>query len=145
MDIGIMIKIVTNIETETLVDLNHYREAWKIGTKMINYQSLPGLNKTKGTIVSPHDIDLPSIITYNKKFRNYYNNQEKNTVAFVGDMNTFYSNSFIVTMKILTVFKWIQNLDNLNTCPLKENLNNDKTYDILWTWLFKHNIRFLRV
>lgn len=141
-----MINIVTGVDTNRNIDLAHYKEAWKIGTLKLTNEPISGLIREKGVIVSPKEQSIQNLLSKHDRFRKYYDIQESGTVAFFEDMNTFYADSFMTYMKVVTVHKWIHSIDSLTTCPLKDIIAEDHAiYSTLWTWMFKHNIRFLRV
>ena len=142
-----MLKIITNRHTTLQVDLEHYKAAWGMGTSMMTPDRIKGTVQTRGLLVSPQDDSLENLLAGSSRFRKYYSLNDPNTIAFFeGQNNKFYADSFTTGMQLLNVHKWIHSLKNLNVSPLKDVVDqNHELYGVVWTWMFKHNIRFVKV
>lgn len=142
-----MIKLITNMQTTKQIDLPHYAEAWKIGTGLMTPDNIKGSKQAHGLLVSPEEDSIENMLSDNAKFRKYYSLHDSSTIAFFNHQNNkFYADSFTTGMKLLTVHKWIYSLKKLNNSPLKDVIDRDhELYSVVWTWMFKHNIRFLYV
>lgn len=142
-----MLKIITNQPTTLQVDLEHYKTAWCMGTQLMTPDCIKGTVQTRGLLVSPQDDSLENLLAKSSRFRKYYSLNDPNTVAFFdGHNNKFYADSFTTGMQLLTVHKWIYSLKNLNESPLKDVVDHaQELYGVVWAWMFKHNIRFVKV
>jgi len=142
-----MLKIITHRQTNLQIDLEHYQTAWRMGTQMMTPDRIKGTVQTRGLLVSPEDDSLENLLAGSSKFRKYYSLNDSNTIAFFdGQNNKFYADSFTTGMKLLTVHKWIYSLKNLNDSPLKDVIDQShELYGVVWAWMFKYNIRFVKV
>ena len=123
------------------LDFAHYKLLWQRSMIDTTSTNLSERLEYTGVIGSPSEFELSTLSTNN--FERYVQTAEKNSVMFVNNYNTFYTDSFLTFAQLTTVARWRHSLDNLNNSPLHAvKYQPHKEEDFLLVWMFKHNIKY---
>ena len=132
---------ISGIDPTTRMDFTHYKKLWQCSMIDTTSANLHERLTYKGVIGSPQGFDIATLSA--EHIETYIDTAETNSVAFIGDYNTFYADSFLTFAQLTTVARWRHSLDNLNNSPLHAVKHEPhKEEDFLLVWMFKHNMKY---